>query len=124
MKKALPLLTLVLLVSIPLFAERVPSETAKRVARNFLSNNGAKATQLEDLSEATGFQNLYVFTAEEGFVVKSADDCVLPVLGYSLTGSFKTEDMPENIRFWLLGYNDAIQQVIDQQLQASPETSP
>ena len=44
MKKALPLLTLVLLVSLPLFAERVPSETAKRVARNFLSNNGAKAT--------------------------------------------------------------------------------
>lgn len=123
MKKALPLLTLVLLVSLPLFAERVPSETAKRVAWNFLSNNGAKATQLEDLSEATGFQNLYVFTAEEGFVVMSADDCVLPVLGYSLTGSFKTEDMPENIRFWLLGYNDAIQQVIDQQLQASPETS-
>lgn len=123
MKKALPIIVLVLLVSLPLFAGHVPSETAKKVAQTFLNNNGAKASQLNDLSIAAGFQNLYIFTTEEGFVVMSADDCVKPILGYSTTGKFVTEKMPQNIYDWLKDYDEQIQFSIDKRLIASPQVA-
>ena len=81
MKKFTILLALVMMVAMPTFAEHVTPETARKVASTFLKNNGAKANQLTDLSKAAGFPNLYIFTADEGFVVMSADDCVTPILG-------------------------------------------
>ncbi len=112
MKRFILILALVLMVAMPMMAERVTPETARKVAATFLSNNGAKAAQLTDLSKAAGFSNLYIFNAEQGFVVMSADDCVKPILGYSLTGKFVTEDMPENVRGWLQRYNDEIEYAI------------
>ena len=106
-----------------MMAERVTPETARKAASNFLNNNGAKSAQLTDLSKAAGFPNLYIFTAEQGFVVMAADDCVQPILGYSLDGHFATDDMPDNLRGWLQGYNDEIQWVIDKQMKATSETT-
>ena len=114
---------LLLLTALPLFAENVDPETARKVATTFLKNNGAKTTQLTDLSKEAGFPNLYIFTAEQGFVVMAADDCVKPILGYSLTGSFVVEDMPDNVTGWLQGYSDEIQWGIDNQVRASNETA-
>lgn len=117
MKKLL--IVAALLITLPLFAERVDPETARKAATTFLSNNGAKADQLTDLSKSAGFTNLYVFTAKKGFVVMAADDCVKPILGYSLTAKFVAEDMPENISSWLQGYNDEIQYAIANGVKAS-----
>ncbi len=123
MKRFTMILALVLMVAMPMMAERVMPETAQKVAKTFLNNNGAKAAQLTDLSKAAGFPNLYIFTAEQGFVVMAADDCVQPILGYSLTGHFRTENMPTNVSGWLQGYNDEIQYAIDNKLRASTETT-
>ena len=116
------IVALVLMVAMPMFAERVTPETASKVATTFLNNNGAKAAQLTDLSKEAGFTNLYIFNGNPGFVVMAADDCVQPILGYSLTGKFVTENMPTNISGWLQGYNDEIQYAIDNKLKASAET--
>lgn len=121
--KKLYLFTILLLAALPLFATHVEPETARRVATHFLNNNGKTTVQLADLSKEAGFPNLFIFNAEEGFVVMSADDCVKPILGYSLTGKFVVEDMPENISSWLQGYNDEIQNAIDNQTKASPSIS-
>ena len=110
------------MVAMPTFAERVNSETAQKVATTFLNNNGVKSAQLTDLSIEAGFPNLYIFNAEPGFVVMAADDCVQPILGYSLTGKFVAKNMPANVSGWLQGYNDEIQYAIDHQLEATPET--
>lgn len=123
MKKNAFILTLLLTVSLSLFAEHVDPETARKVATTFLNNNGAKSNQLVDLSKTAGFQNLYIFTTEESFVIMAADDCVQPILGYSLTGKFVTENMPENVSSWLQGYNDEIQYAVDNQFRATSETS-
>ena len=114
---------LLLMAAMPLMAEHVTPETAQKVAKTFLNNNGAKSTQLTDLSKTAGFQNLYIFNGEEGFVVMSADDCVQPILGYSLTGKFVAENMPANVSGWLQGYNDEIQYAIENQLRATTETA-
>ena len=105
------------------YAEHVEPEKAKKVVATFLSNNGAKSDQLADLSTKAGFPNLYIFNAEQGFVVMAADDRVKPILGYSLTGKFVAENMPENLKWWLQGYNDQIQYAIDNQLRASTEVA-
>ena len=114
---------LVAMVTSPMMAERVTPETARKVATTFLTNNGAKTTQLTDLSKTAGFQNLYIFNGNPGFVVMAADDRVQPILGYSLTNAFVAEGMPENIRGWLQGYNDEIQYAVDNRISADAETT-
>ncbi|MCR5645073.1 MAG: C10 family peptidase [Bacteroidales bacterium] len=123
MKRTSIIIGFILMTALPLTAAHVTPKTARQVATTFLNNNGAKAAQLTDLTKAAGFPNLYIFNAEEGFVVMSADDCVRPILGYSLTGTFKVEDMPENISSWLQSYSDGIQGAIDHQMRASDETA-
>ena len=107
----------------PSFAKRVTSETARKVANTFLNNNGTKSVQLTDLSKEAGFPNLYIFNGNPGFVVMAADDCVQPILGYSLTGRFVAENMPTNVSGWLQGYNDEIQYAIDSKMSATAETA-
>lgn len=121
MKRIPLILALVLMVAMHSYAERVTSETAQKVVTTFLNNNGVKSTQLTDLSKDAGFSNLYIFNAEPGFVVMAADDCVQPILGYSLTGRFVAENMPDNVRSWLQGYNDEIQFAIDGKMIANSE---
>ena len=121
MKKSTIVLALMLMIVMPMMAEHVTPETARKVATTFLNNNGAKSSQLIDLSKAAGFQNLYVFSTEESFVIMAADDCVKPILGYSLTGKFVAEAMPKNLVWWLQGYNNEIQYAIDKQAKATSE---
>ena len=123
MKRIPLILALVLIVAMHSYAERVTSETAQKVATAFLNNNGAKSAQLTDLSNEAGFPNLYIFNAEPGFVVMSADDCVQPILGYSLKGKFVAENMPDNVSSWLQGYNDEIQFAFDSKMKAKSETT-
>ena len=111
------------IMALPSFAEKVMPETARKVATTFLNNNGAKSAQLTDLSKAAGFANLYIFTTENSFVVMAADDCVQPILGYSLTGKFVVEGMPENVRCWLQGYSNEIQSAINSNAKATFETA-
>ena len=52
----------------------------------------------------------YVFNAEEGngFVIVSGEDKTDEILGYSDTGSFDLDNMPENAKAWLHGYAEQI----------------
>lgn len=51
----------------------------------------------------------YVFSRpDEGFIIVGGDDVAAPVLGYSTSGTFAVENMPENLRWWLGEYASAI----------------
>jgi len=123
MKKPIMIIAALMLLIMPMMAERVTPETARKVATTFLQNNGAKTTQMVDLSESAGFENLYIFTTESSFVVMSADDCVKPILGYSFEGGFVATGMPENLVWWLQGYNRQIQDAIDSQTKGSSDVA-
>ena len=116
-------MALLLMVAMPMMAERVVPEKAQKAAQTFFNNNGVKTDQQIELVKAVGFPNLYIFNAAQGFVVMSADDCVQPILGYSLTGRFVAEGMPSNVSHWLQGYNDEIQYVVDSKLVQTAETA-
>jgi len=65
----------------------------------------------------------YVFGAEnnDGFVIVSGDDRVVPVLGYSDTNGFSADDMPENLRWWLGEYAKQIRFAIDNNIEPTAE---
>ena len=57
----------------------------------------------------------YVFNAESnaGFVIISGDDRTKPILGYSENGTFKENELPENVQWWLNYYAKAISSLDD-----------
>ena len=86
-------------------AARVSPEKAATVAHNFMERQGVKS-QLELVDCGVG--EMYLFTAVDGgFVLVAADDCVRPILGYSLTDRF-ADTLPEHIASWLQGYAEEI----------------
>ncbi len=112
MKKITSLALFMLAFVLNVWAERVSPLTAHDVAQGFLNAYGVKA-ELKDVSSKTGFTNLYFFTCEHAFVVLAADDRVHPVAGYSLSDGLRVDDLPENLRAWLGGYDGQVQQVVD-----------
>ena len=44
----------------------------------------------------------------DGFVIASADDVAVPVLGYCDNGAFNPDDIPVNMQAWLHGYEEEI----------------
>ncbi len=122
-RKLLTLVVFMLFFSLGAKANSVDAERARRVATTFLNNNGARSVELADVTSVVGFSNVYVFTTESSFVLMAADDCVQPILGYSLTGRFDFENMPDNKRAWIQGYSNEIQYAVDNQLRASSEVT-
>ncbi len=106
--------TLLLLVGLLLFgsanAKPVDVGTARRVAENYMRARGMRnAVALVDVTLQTPFTEFYVFAAPEGgFVLVSGDDCMKPILGYSVTNRFETKDIPEHVLSWLQGYEEEI----------------
>lgn len=123
MKRFTMIVALLLAVAMPMTAERVTPEIARKVASTFLNNNGAKSAQLTDLSKEAGFPNLYIFTTESSFVVMAADDCAQPILGYSFENTFVADDMPDNMRWWLQQYSDEIQWGIENGIRSDKSTA-
>lgn len=76
-----------------------------------------------DVSKQAGFTNMHIFasTDSSGFVIVSADDRVRPILGYSESNSFDAENMPANLRDWLMGYEMQIQYAKDNNIAPSKD---
>lgn len=82
-------------------AAKVSQETAGSVAHNFMERQGVK-TQLTLVD--CGMEEMYLFAAADGgFVLVAGDDCVRPILAYSLTAQV-TLPLPENMVDWINGY--------------------
>ena len=58
----------------------------------------------------------------EGFVIVAGDDRVQPILAFSNEGAFVAENMPAHIRFFLDGYTEEIQYIVDNQQYADEST--
>ena len=101
-----------------LHAAKVSPETAGVVACNFMERQGVK-THLAQVE--CGIPEVYLFAgAEGGFVLVAGDDCVRPILGYSLTSLVGTP-LPENMADWLLGYSSEIARLREKGEEPSPQ---
>lgn len=131
MRKVSTLLMALLVSSMTLMAERVSQEDAALVANNFMNVKSSvagmkKAPAKKMALKATNEQNLYYIYENadgEGWVIIAANDAVSPVLAYSETGHFRTDNMPENIRNWMGKYNNFIAKIEADGVTASEETT-
>lgn len=138
MKQIILLFGLLIIFNATSYAKHVDENTAKIVGQNFLAtqsnsqiltgstnlelvykaNSNASSTSTS-LPQTTFF---YVFNAnEQGFVIVSGDDNVIPILAYSDEGVFDPDNIPPNARKWLEEYKSQIRDVIDNNILATKE---
>lgn len=107
MKKITVLWVMLFVVVFGTMANPVDVNRARRVASAFLTAKYHRT--VDDLKVVeTPYSSFYVFNAPSGFVMVAADDCASPILAYSLTATFRAEEMPSNLRSWLEGYENEV----------------
>ena len=135
MKKMNRVLSLLIVVTLSLsqaWAERISKDDAALVANNFMNvasqNSALKKTPAKKMVmkavPAQEENQYYVYENEngEGWVIIAANDVVKPVLAYSETGHFRTDNMPVNIRKWMGKYNTYISKLEKDGVTAGEET--
>ncbi len=117
MKKTSILAALVLVACLA-SAKPVNVETARRAAENVLG----REVVLVDFKDFPEF-HLFRGADGQGFVLLSAEDGAMPLLGYSATGTFRTEGIPSHILSWLDGYRQQIDYIAEHGIVATPEVA-
>lgn len=115
------------------YAGKVSKETANLVAKNFYYE---RVTQFKTID----YHNVKIkniITEQEhntilyyginftcgGFVIISADDAVIPVLGYSFEGEYTGNDKPSNFSAWMEQYGKTISWCQRENINAPAEVS-
>lgn len=87
---ALPIFMLLMSIGKPAESKEVPVGTARRVAEHVLGKTTLidRTMELPESARST----MYLFTGSDGigFVLVSADDCAIPVIGYSETSRYRS----------------------------------
>ena len=116
------------------YAERISQEDAALVAQEFMTpvasasnmqKAPAKQMRLKAAAAPTVEAQYYVYENAdgEGWVIVAANDVVRPILAYSHTGSFRTENMPSNVKAWLGKYDKFISKLEAEGASAGNETA-
>ena len=118
--------TIMLLLLTATFAAQaspVDMNTAYKAAQSFLNSKMGNCPEIEliDFAEKASFSNFYVFGNNRCFVIIAGDDCVHPVLGYSVDNAFGTGVMPENVDGWLKAYNDGVSMAVTSKMEATAD---
>lgn len=96
-------------------ANPVDQKSAKEIGAKYLSVTVGKKTAVGDLTLAKTYYManstaaLFVFSTDNSYVIVSAHDEAIPILGYSDEGSFDANNIPENMEWWLQDYASQIQ---------------
>lgn len=120
----LPLLLLATIGTTRLSAAPVDPDKALKIAHNYCLMQGVSELRLTNISTQMPYREFYTFVGENGrgFVLVSADDCVLPILGFSANSLFPTQQLPPHIKEWLDDYEEQIK--FYRTLSASSTPSP
>ena len=134
--KRIVTLTLLLFASLSLLSNPIDEATAKQLAENFWKENHIMGVRngivfMDKTSEAQfvnvapqhGYSDFFIFnnTAGPGYVIIAADDCVVPILGYSYENNFDTETLPPNLKEWLNDYAEQIETAVTMRASATAE---
>ena len=91
---------------------RISQQQAMEKAKAFMEQRQSYGTKtrngqtIDFVAAETGMTHLYAFNAsDEGFVIVSANDCSNPILGYSDTGRFDSDNIPPALKRLLETYD-------------------
>lgn len=117
------------LMAIGVFANGINESQAKSVARAFLhsrqtSNNQTSIETLDvrqTLVIGEAIPLIYAINFEKGgFVLVSATDAAIPVLGYSPDGEFSLNNQSPSMLHWIKGYELQLDEIIREDIPATP----
>lgn len=107
MKKLFFIFTM-LLSTVVLMAKPVSEQQTLMFATDFFHQQGGKG-DLKQIPDSTfKYLRFYQSVDNTGFVIMSADDCVLPILGYSIDSPLNLNNMGANTLHWLKQYDRQI----------------
>lgn len=99
-------------------AQQITEQQALEKAQAFLKGkqfrSSAKTRSLNRArSKTVDKESMYIFNVENkgGFVIVSGDERTEPILGYSTSGEIDYDNMPDNLRTWLEGYEAQIKAI-------------
>lgn len=122
MRKFLSFFVVMSLVFGSMQAAPVDIQTAKKVAENYYKHYAPEAIKNFGVknvftNEYNGLTTFYMFTFNEGgFVLVSADDAVIPVLGYSHEGVLNSLKFNPVAESWISQYSKSIEQIVTSKL--------
>jgi hypothetical protein len=110
-------------------AKTIDLSEAEKVAKNFIyitANRYENSLAFEDIRLSDPFtfrvndkSTFYAFQMNPGFVIVSADDAYIPVIGYSFEGMFDFNNAPSNYKGFIDNYADQITYIRNQQIEPS-----
>jgi len=102
MKKIISIISIFSLVMVSAYALPVSQNDAQKTASAFFGGKTVNAAWSEAQTKATLSPAYYAFNNPDGgWVIIAGDDCCEPVLAYSNTGSFKSDNLPVNFVSWM-----------------------
>lgn len=130
MKLFLPLVSILLVLTLQLTAKVVSQADAKKVATTVVSEKAPSSNQDFSLSDEvttvslSGVPVYYIVDLSgNGFIIIAADDVVYPVLAYSFTNGYVSDNQPENLTNWMNGYAGQITYARENNLQPDGKIS-
>lgn len=92
-------------------ARFIASKKGESSAARSAQRNGGSASYGASLTAVDNQEAYYVFNVDSsnGYVIVSGDDRMPDVLGYSYSGSYNRDSIPDNMKAWLQGYADEYQ---------------
>ena len=114
MVRLITTLLLCLFVGITANASQITEQQALQVAAKYADIDIKSHPQrMKAVGKQQKTAAYYAFNIgdNEGFVIVSGDDSLTELVGYSDSGSFDTDNMPDNMRSWLQTYSDYVASV-------------
>ena len=129
MKCIIKIICIILLLFATILPKGVDIKKAEQVAINWLIERSEfSAAQISvketfTINEST-IAIYYVFNMNpSGFVIVSSDDIVYPVIGYSFTENYSTENQPPQFVSWMKNVKDQINSTVKLNLEPSTSTT-
>ena len=79
-------------------------------------------TAVDATNPAEALYYVFNINQHQGFVIVSADDIAVPILGYSLQGGYQPNAMPPNFEGWMNGVAEAIGEGISKGIEPDQQT--
>ena len=118
--KRLVVLVFCMMISLGIYAGRVNESDALKKAQAFMP--GQKFEMKKYASPSTGgagHEPFFIFNVANGggFVLVSADDQTVPILGYSTMGNIDLNNIPDNVSYWLESYAEQLKALEEGKLE-------
>ena len=110
-----------------LIASPVDVTTARQLGLKYVQGNASKLVTNLDLAYTqtteSGYNALYVFNFDGGYIIVAADDVAQPILAYGEEGNFDADNIADGLAYYLRFYARQIEYAVENQMTATSDVA-